>query len=268
MDDGLQEIRKPKVLLYDLEVSPELFWGYPPRWQTMALKVEQRQKLMSFSYKWLGQKKIHHKNLSQMATYKVDPQSDALLAKELHKVMSEADVIIGHNSVSFDDKMANMFFIANGLDPLPSHKVIDTKRIAKQNFRYGSNKLDDLAEFFGLKGKTDVKHSDIWYECFVEHNKKSWKLMQIYNDQDVNITEQVYLIMRPFMRNHPNISRITGEWDTCPRCGSYNNRVKAYRVTNVSRYRQFQCLDCHGFYSDRKAISEKEGDIKPMFVAA
>lgn len=263
-----QEIKKPKVLLYDLEVSPELFWGYPPRWQTFAIRVEQRQKLMSFSYKWLGEKKIFHENLSKMKGYNRNHQDDKLLAIELHKVMSEADVIIGHNSVSFDDKMANMFFIANGLDPLPSHKVIDTRRIAKQNFRYGSNKLDDLAEFFDLKGKTDTRHSDIWYECFVNKDKKSWKLMRVYNDQDVRITEEIYMLMRPFMRNHPAISRITGEWDSCPRCGSYDYRVKAYRVTNTSRYQQYHCNGCGGYFSDRKAITEKQGDIKPKFVPA
>ena len=260
------EIKKPKILLYDLEVSPELFWGYPPRWQTFAIKVEQRQKLMSFSYKWLGEKKIYHKNLSQMNTYEVDHQNDKLLSLELHKVMSEADVIIGHNSVSFDDRIANMFFVANGIEPLPPHKVIDTKRMAKQNFRYGSNKLDDLAEFFGVKGKSDVKHSDMWYECFVEKNMKMWKLMEKYNNQDVQITEEIYLLMRPFMRNHPSVSRITGEWDSCPRCGSYNYRVKAYRTTNTSRYCQYFCNDCEGYFNDRKAMTEKEGDMKPAFV--
>jgi hypothetical protein len=264
--DNPQPIKKPNILLYDLEVSPELFWGYPPRWQTMALKVEQRQKLMSFSYKWLGEKKIYHENLSKMKGYNRDPQNDKALTKELHNVMSSADVIIGHNSVSFDDKMANMFFVSNGLDPLPSHKVIDTKRIAKQYFRYGSNKLDDLADHFGLKGKTDIRHSDIWYECFMEKSKRHWKLMKFYNDQDVRTTEEIYMIMRPFMRNHPALSRITNDFESCPRCGSFDYRVKAYRTTNVSRYHQYFCNNCRGYFSDRKAISEKEGDVKPSFV--
>lgn len=264
----IQQVRKPKVLLYDLEVSPEMVWCYPPRWQTFVIKVEQRQKLMSFSYKWLGEKKIYHENLSKMPGYKSNPLDDKKLSEKLHKIMSEADVIIGHNSVSFDDKMANMFFVSNGLEPLPSHKVIDTKNMAKHNFRYGSNKLDDLAEHFGLKGKTDVRHSDIWYECFVNKDKKMWKLMQVYNDQDVRITEEIYMKMRPFMRNHPAISRVTGEWDSCPRCGSYDYRVKAYRTTNISRYRQYFCSGCGGYFSDRKAISEKEGDMKPSFVSA
>lgn len=258
--------KKPIVVFYDLEVSPELFWGYPPRWDTRALKVEERQKLMSFSYKLLGEKRIYHKNLSDMKSYNKDKWDDSELTKELHKVLSEADVIIGHNSVSFDDKMANMFFVANGLPPLPPYKAIDTKRMASRNFRMGSNKLDDLAEFFGLKGKTDEKHSDIWYQCFVEGDKKYWKKMKTYNDQDVKITEQIYMKMRPFMRNHPNFARLSGEWDSCPRCGSIDCRVRAYRYTNVSKYKQYSCNECGGFFSDRKAV--RDGDKKPLYTSS
>lgn len=261
-----QEIKKPRIVTFDLEVSPALGYFYPPTWETGILKVKERQKLMSFAWQVVGEKKIHAKNLSQMDTYKVDPYNDKLLAQELHKVMSSADILLGQNSDNFDVKMANYFFIMNDLEPIPPTKYIDTKKIAKRYFRFANNTLDNLGEELGVGGKTQVKHSDIWVQCFLNQDKKMWKLMDEYCKNDVRITTEIYLKMRGFMHSHPSLSRISGEWDSCPRCGGFNHRVKAYRVTNTSRYRQYQCLECNGFFSDRKAISEKDGDVKPTFV--
>lgn len=221
---------------------------------------------MSFAWQIVGEKKVRSLCLYDMDTYKVDPQNDRLLVRELHKVMSEADILLGQNSDQFDIKMANYFFIKNDLEPIPPTKSIDTKKIAKRYFRFANNKLDNLGEELGVGGKTKVTHSDIWYDCFILGDKKAWKLMNKYCEQDVRITTEVYLKMRAFMHSHPSLSRISGEWDSCPRCGSYNYRVKAYRTTNTSRYHQFQCNECLGYFSDRKAITEKQGDIKPRFV--
>lgn len=222
---------------------------------------------MSFGWQVVGEKKIHTLCLYDMDTYKVDPRNDKLLTIELHKVMSSADVLLGQNSDQFDIKMANYFFIRNGLEPIPPTKSLDTKKIAKRYFRFANNKLDNLGEELGVGGKTEITQGHIWQKCFLEGDKKSWKLMNKYCENDVRITTEIYLKMRAFMHQHPSLSRISGEWDSCPRCNSYNYRVKAYRTTNTSRYHQFQCNECHGFFSDRKAITEKQGDNKPNYVS-
>ncbi len=264
--EELQQIKKPRIISFDLEVSPALGYFYPPTWETGILKVMERQKLMSFAWQVVGEKKIHAVNMSQMGTYKVDPYNDKLITMELHKVMSDADILLGQNSDQFDVKMANYFFIMNDLEPIPPTKYIDTKKIAKRYFRFANNTLDNLSQELGFGGKTQVKHSDIWQECFLLQNKKMWKLMDVYCKNDVDQTTKIYLKMRGFMHSHPSLSRISGEMDSCPRCGSFSYRVKAYRTTNTSRYSQYQCNDCNGFFSDRKAMTEKQGDIKPAFV--
>lgn len=266
VEDEIQTIRKPKIISFDLEVSPALGYFYPPTWETGILKVEERQKLMSFAWQVVGERKIHAKNLSQMDTYKVDPRNDKLLTIELHKVMSDADILLGQNSDQFDVKMANYFFIMNGLEPVPPTKYIDTKKIAKRYFRFANNTLDNLGEELGFGGKTKVKHSDIWTDCFLDKDPKSWKMMDKYCKNDVDKTTKIYLKMRPFMHSHPSLSRISGEWNSCPRCGSFSYRLKAYRTTNTSRYHQYQCLECRGYFSDRKAMTENVGDMKPAFV--
>lgn len=265
--DETQTIKKPKIISFDLEVSPALGYFYPPTWETGILKVKERQRLMSFAWQVVGEKKIYARNLSHMDTYKVDPQNDKLLVKELHKVMSSADILLGQNSDQFDVKMANYFFIMNDLEPIPPTKYIDTKKIAKRYFRFNNNTLDNLGEELGFGGKTKITYKDLWVDAFLDGDKKSWRLMDVYCKNDVDKTTKIYLKMRPFMHQHPSLSRISGEWDACPRCGSYNHRVKAYRTTNVSRYHQYQCNDCLGYFSDRKAIPESAGDNKPGFVS-
>lgn len=261
-----QPIKKPRIVSFDLEVSPALGYFYPPTWETGILKTKERQKLMSFAWQVVGEKKIHALNLSAMDTYKVDRFNDKLLVMELHKVMSEADILLGQNSDQFDVKMANYFFIMNDLKPIPPKKYIDTKKIAKRYFRFLNNTLDNLGEELGFGGKTKITYAHLWVPAFLEGDKKSWKLMDTYCKNDVDKTTKIYLKMRGFMHQHPSLSRISGESDSCPRCSSYNFRTKAYRTTNTSSYRQFQCNDCNGFFSDRKPTSDKEGDIKPNFV--
>jgi hypothetical protein len=260
-----QEIRKPKILSFDLEVSPALGWFYPPTYETNILKLVDRQYLMSFAWQWLGDKRI-----KSLCMPDVDDHygQDMNLVAELHKVMSEADILLGQNSDNFDVKMANYFFIKNDLEPIPPSKCIDTKKIAKRYFRFVNNKLDNLGEELGVGGKTKITQGDIWHDCFVLNDLKAWKLMKKYNENDVRITTEIYLKMRGFMRSHPNLARLTGEFDSCPFCGGFNYRVRAYRTTNIGRYHQYSCNDCQGFFSDRQAISEKDGDIKPKFTIA
>lgn len=266
MDDEIQLIKKPRIVSFDIEVSPALGFFYPPTWETGILKIEDRQRLMSFAWQVVGEKKLHSMCLYDTDSYDFDPKDDELLTVELHKVMAEADILLGQNSDNFDIKMANYFFIMNGLEPIAPTKSIDTKKIAKRYFRFANNTLDNLGEELGIGGKTKVKHSDIWQDCFLKGDAKMWRMMRKYNENDVRITTEIYLKMRAFMHQHPSLSRISGEWYSCPRCGSHSFRLKAYRTTNTARYHQYQCNECFGFFTDRKAITENAGDNKPTYV--
>lgn len=262
------EFKKPVILSFDLEVSPALGYFYPPTWETRVLKTVHRQKLLNFAYQDISKDKITAKNLSQMKGYKKDPQNDKKLVEELHKVLSTADILLGQNSDQFDVKMANYFFIMNDLDPIPPMKYIDTKKIAKRYFRFMNNSLDNLGEELGFGGKTDTTYKDLWVPAFLEQDAKAWKLLDTYCKNDVDQTTKIYFKMRPFMRSHPSLARISGEWDACPKCLGFNYRIKAYRqaTTNTSAYNQYFCEDCRTYFSDREAIKASDGDRKPKFV--
>lgn len=259
------ENRKQKILSFDLEVSPAIGWFYPPTYETRILKLEERQKLMSYAYEWVGEEPriITSSCLADYALYEDDPENDIVLVYELHEIMSEADIILGQNSDNFDIKMANYFFIKNDLDPIPPTRFLDTKKIAKRYFRFPNNTLDMLGEELGVGGKTKIKHADIWYECFKEHDLEQWELMKEYNENDVRITTDIYMKMRGFMRQHPSVSQLSGDLEACPNCGSHDYRIKAYRNSNTSSYKQYQCCICNGYFRERLA----EVTQKPRFVA-
>lgn len=242
------------ILLYDIEVSPALGWFYPPTYKTNILEIEQYQTLMSFSWCWYGdldkdgKPKIHSAALPDYKLrYKADPTDDSELVKLLHEVLDKAQIVIGHNSRKFDDKMANMYFVKHGLGPVSPYKTVDTLSSARGSFRFASNRLDDISKELGMKGKTDIRIGQLWYDCFVKQDKRSWKLLKDYNDQDVVALYNLYEKERPFIRNHPNLSVYLQEQGVCTKCGksgTLQSRGEGYRVTGVVR--QYWCNTKHG----------------------
>lgn len=263
------EERKPKLLAYDIECTGHLGYSYG-LWDTQIHKVIEYPILLSFSYCWYdpskpadGQK-IITRGLIDTDTFKVDPKNDKLIAKELWELFKEADVTLGHNSKQFDDKMARMFFLKNGLLPPPPHKSIDTKLAAKQVGRFGSNSLNSLGDFFGIGQKTKETHADLWWDCLLG-NKTAWRKMKKYNQQDVVMTVKLYEKLRPWINNHPNMARLSNNAGACPKCGHDELVSRGYRVTNVSRFRRLQCKKCMG-YCSRRMAEDKMSDLKPSYV--
>lgn len=253
----------PRIISFDIEVSPALGYFYPPTYEASILKVKDRQHLMSFAWQLVGEKKITSHNLSEYPSYNQYRTDDSMLVEELHKVMSSADILLGQNSDQFDVRLANYFFILNDLEPIPPMKYIDTKKIAKRYFRFMNNTLDNLGEELGFGGKTKITYKDLWVDAYLHGDKRAWRLLDIYCRNDVDKTTKIYLKMRAFMHSHPSLARISGEYNSCPRCGGYSFRIKAYRTTNTLRYHQYQCNECLGYFSDRMSI---KGDTKPTYV--
>lgn len=257
------EERKAKILIYDLEITPTLGWTYG-LWETRVIKVEKNPYLMCFSYRWYGEKKTHNFALPDFSTYGIDPENDYLIVKELWKLFNEADILVAHNANKFDNKVATAFFLEHGLTPPSPYKSVDTLQVARRVGRFGSNSLNSLGDLFNLGQKTAITHGDLWYRC-LHGDKKAWKDMVKYNNQDVEVLYNLYEKLRPYMTNHPNIGRIENKIDICPKCGSENVQHRGYRVTNVSKFRRAQCQDCGGWCSMRLATPAID-DVKPTYV--
>jgi DNA polymerase elongation subunit (family B) len=203
-------------------------------WETNVLSVEKNSEIIAFSYKELGSNKIY--------SYSLQDLKPKELALQLHKVFDEADILIAHNGDNFDIKTANSFFAKYNLTPPSPYKTIDTLKIARNKFKFNSNKLNDLGEYLGLGSKVATGGFKLWLGC-IKGNNKSWGLMKKYNKQDVVLLEKVYLKLRPWAERLP----FNSYGLQCPTCGSDNIQLRGWNVNTVYKTRRFQCQDCGHF---------------------
>lgn len=254
----------PRILIYDLEVTPTLGWVYG-HYDTNVMKVEREPYVMCFGYKWLGEKTT--KIISQVdfpEHYAENPYDDSLVVRELWKLLDEAQIVIAHNAQKFDNRVANERFLVHRLGPPSPYKTIDTLQVAKRYFRNGSNSLNNLCMKLDLGSKTAATHADLWHKC-VNGCEASWKKMNRYCKKDVDILEKLYLTVRPYIANHPNVAHLSGQLSGCPKCGSQKIQYRGLQKSNQATYRRVHCQDC-GAWSRERLQDEVEKANKPDFV--
>lgn len=255
-------LRKAKILLFDLEVSPMLAYTYN-YYEGQVLKIVEPQKLLCFSYKWLGDtQKPETVTLIDKGT---NPKDDFWITHELWRLLDEANLAIAHNGARFDGKMANTFFVAHGLKPPAPYKMVDTLTAARQKFKFPSNKLDELGKFLGVGQKTEVTCNDLWEAC-LEGNKKAYQQMAVYCANDVTLMENIYWKLIPFA-NMPAINKLINQELVCSKCGNTHLQRKGIvpDATQGPSWRYY-CPICGSSTKVPLTKDEKEehGIIKPM----
>lgn len=230
-----------RVLVYDIESSPNLgyTWG---KWDQDVIQFEREWEILCFAYKWLGEPEVR-------AVTRQGQPDDRQVAEKLRDLFDEADVTITHNGKAFDKKKANTRMVIHGLAPPSPYREIDTLQVARRQFAFTSNRLDDLCRVLGLPRKKQTGGFKTWLGCMAD-DPAAWERMVRYNKADVVILEKLYLRMRPWVVNHPalNFERP----DTCHRCGHKVLIARGYKVAGVTRRRTYQCKGCGGYSSGRE----------------
>ena len=225
-----------KILLLDLETSPNLgyVWGL---WnQNISInQLVSSTEVICFGARWYGQKKIQFSS--------VHHDGKEAMLKSIHELLDAADAVVGWNSAGFDVKHLHREFIENGMLPPSPHKEIDLMRVAKQRFRFPSNKLDYVSQKLGLGSK--VKHSgfELWVKCMAGDDK-AWREMKKYQIQDVDLLVGMYEKFLPWIKNHPNRAIIDNRPDACINCASEKLQSRGTENTATGSYRRFQCQAC------------------------
>lgn len=258
MKEVARENVEPKILLYDIETAPSKGW-YWRRWETDIIEEENDWYVLSFSYKWLGEKTVYVKALPDYKLYKKDPENDRDLMVDLHALMSKAHICIAHNGDDFDSKKANTRFIIHKMSPPEPYRSIDTLKVARRFFKFSSNKLDDLANYLGIGRKVQTGGKKLWFDC-MDGVKSAWAKMKQYNKQDVVLLEQVYLRLRPWMSQHPNLGVFSDEEVSCPKCQSTHLQSRGKAITNSGTHNRFQCQDCGG-WGTAKLKDKRTGNL-------
>ena len=179
-----------KILMLDIETTPLQVYTWGLWDQNIGInQIIKSTEMLCFGAKWLGEKSVNFKS--------VHHDGKKAMLEELHRLMDEADVLVGWNSAAFDHKHINREFLENEMTPPAPTKDLDLMTIVKANFQFPSNKLDYVAQKLGVGAK--VKHSgfELWIKCMAGDDK-AWREMKKYQIQDVQLLDSLYDILLPW----------------------------------------------------------------------
>lgn len=251
-------VSKPKILLIDIETTPNLGYGYG-KWDVRLLKIMAYSSIMSVSWRWYGEKKINHASAVSLVRLN-DESVEHAMGGLLYRLLNEADIVIAHNGNRFDIPVINALLVRQGITPPSPYKTVDTLRVARRHFKFpGGNSLDEVARYLGIEGKSSVGVKDLWFDC-LQGDAKAWKLLQKYNDQDVEVLTNVYERVLPFITNHPNMGDLMQVDGICPKCASENIHPYGSSPRRNGKVIAYRCHDCGGRCNDN-TIKRKGGRI-------
>jgi uncharacterized C2H2 Zn-finger protein len=236
------------TIILDVECAPKLAYV----WEMWKQNISQdmlleHSYLMSASVKQLGSDIVYY--------HETRTEDDYGLVKWLIEWMDKADYIIAHNGKKFDIPLIKARAIINDIEPPSPYKVIDTLEIARKEFLFTRNTLENLALQLNcdLTKLKDRKFNGfkLWKEC-MDGNEEAWAEMKKYNILDVEVLEEVYNKLRSWDTRHPNIN-VEDDEETmrCPKCGSTKLERRGFYTTNVGKYQRYQCKSCRGWSSSR-----------------
>jgi len=240
-----------KILTIDVETSPveAYVWGL---WdQNIPIDfIKTDWTIFSWAAKWLGKRAVLYKDTGGRGVDKV--RDDKPILKGLRDLLDEADIVVAQNGKKFDVRKINARLIQHGISPPSPYRVVDTMLVARKYFAFTSQKLAWTAQL--LTDTTKDKHKkfpgfELWQEC-LKNNAAAWAEMKKYNIKDVRATEKVYLKLRPWIENHPNLGVYQdSDKPVCPKCGSTHvvGHKKRFSVKQQGTYVQYQCSDCGGY---------------------
>lgn len=240
----------PRILFFDIETFPLLAHVWSRFVDGPVIAIERDWNMACIAWQWEGEE------IEVMSLRGEDPHDDGVLVAKMWSLFDEADFVIGHNGDKFDIKKVQARFLLAGMDPPSPFQSVDTLRIARRHFALTSNRLGDLCEALGLVGKLPTGGWQLWAGC-MEGDDDSWQRMEDYNVQDIKALRDLYMVLRPWMSNHP-IMHNKG----CHVCGSTRLHKRGTRRTSMFTYQLYKCLDCGAWPKD--PVSLRKAD-KPEF---
>lgn len=190
---------KANQLYIDLELSKSLFANYgakvPSKFIHSGNLIKERH-IICWSASYIGNDKVWGERVTSKEAMRFwdlrdsKNNSDERIVKKLHRLMSSAEIIAGHNVKAFDIKHCFARFEYYGLDPIVNKQSIDTLSIARSKFKFEYNGLDYIAQRLGFRPKDDITDDD--WNKILRGDKKSLDKCLKYNRGDVIEGKRVY----------------------------------------------------------------------------
>ncbi len=259
-----------KVLELDIETAPNLVYAWRLFKENITIdRVIESGYTLCFAAKWQHEDAVVFESLYESTM-------DEML-QVMWDLLDEADVVVHYNGKSFDMPTLNREFVKAGMVPPTNYKQIDLYRVVRSQFKFASNKMDFVCRELGLQTKTQHKGMQLWKDCMegVETQwggevsddvAESWATMEEYNVGDIEMLHQLYVVLLPWIKFHPNRSLYMDDNEdlSCPNCSSTNIVKKGIeRPSTVNAYQRYKCKDCGTNSRGRLALKNR---AKPALV--
>lgn len=238
--DDLRKLAKAndrKVLVLDIETAPNLAYVFDLWQQGISPgNIQEHGRVICWAAKWLHESRIlsasdhgegHHAQIEQA-----------------YRLVSDADIIVTYNGVKFDMKHLQREFLLAGMDPPRPWKDVDLYRVVRQRFKFASNRLDHITGRLDIGEKIKHEGFDLWRLCMAD-DEQAWRRMLRYCRKDVQLTEQLYVKLLPWIHNHPHVATARADL-RCNKCGSAELEPCGSYVAQVHAYAAYKCLNCGG----------------------
>lgn len=171
--------------------------------------------------------------------------------KRIHKLMSKADIIVGHNVDNADIPwLKGDLHIEAGLPPLPPFKTVDTLKVLRQEFKSGApfKGLDAFCQIVGIPAKSDRYDREAMERAITEKSREDRERLIAYCTGDVIATQGLLDYLRPHIKNHPALF-VDGKDNltVCNRCGHDTKPITRRYVANVLTYSMRRCTNCRAY---------------------
>ena len=245
----------PKILLFDVETSFYHFVGWGTYKQYIQhYQITEHQYIISWAAKWLYDDNVQSDVVTSEESKNRD---DKRILKSIWKLLDEADIVIGHNGDRFDIRKLRWRFISEDMQPPSPFRIIDTLKIARREFFAPSYKQDFLTKYFHLQNKIETNFQ-LWKDCEAGIPEKLEEMVE-YNRHDVMGLEELYLKIRPYIHNHPNLGVLMDK-DVCPTCGADDIvETNSEYITSANRFLVYRCNSCKTPYIRHKKNSNEDG---------
>ena len=238
-----------KILMLDIETAPAKVFAWGLYDQNIPINhVIETGHVICWCAKWLGSKEI-----MSGSYYKKSATVYRQMLTDIWNLLDEADIVVTHNGNFFDLRWLNMVFLENNFKPVSTFKSIDTKTEMQRAFYALSNKLDFICQKLELGHKGSTGGFELWIEC-MKFNKVFLNKMVSYCKQDVILLEKLYLKIRPFIKNHPNLNLYSNEASSCPNCNCTVLQRKGFAYTSSNVYQRFRCTGCGKNVRGKKSV--------------
>ncbi len=224
-----KETSKARVLIYDIETSriqAEMWWS--GKQYVSGNQITTDPRIISVAWKWLGEDEVYKLKWDKH-------QSDEKLVTKFLEEYNKADMVIGFNNDSFDNRWINARALKYNLYVNTHVKSFDIMKQAKRLFRLAGYSMNSIAKYVGVE--TKLQHTGLIMWESIQHGtkkeaKKAMKLMLKYNVQDIIVTEQVFLRVKKYMKMPIHLGVLSGgSKTTCPECGGTDVKLHKTSVT-------------------------------------